>query len=80
MDGFFSPAVAVGTLVKRGQLLGTVCSLLGDVVREIPAETDGKVLVLSTFPRVRAGETLGVVVELGSGDNVVSTQRVLSSI
>ncbi len=75
MAGFFEPAVEVGALVKKGQLLGTVCSQLGDVVREIPAETDGKVLVLRTFPRVRAGETLGVVVELESEDNAVSRQR-----
>ncbi len=64
ITGFFEPAVEVGALVKRGQLLGTVCSQLGDEVREIPAETDGKVLVLRTFPRVREGETLGVVAEL----------------
>ena len=64
ITGFFEPAVELGALVKKGQLLGTVCSPLGDDVREISAETDGKVLVLRTFPRVHEGETLGVVVEL----------------
>ncbi len=62
--GFFEPNVELGELVEKGQPLGTVCDLLGQDVREIPAQTDGLVVVLRTFPRVRKGETLGVVVEL----------------
>jgi predicted deacylase len=64
ITGFFESAVNLGARVKQGQLLGTVCSELGDDVREIAAETDGIVLVLRTFPRVKQGETLGVIAEL----------------
>ena len=64
ITGFFEPAVELGALVIKGQLLGTVCTHLGNDRREILAETDGKVLVLRTFPRVRKGETLGVIAEL----------------
>ncbi len=66
ITGFFQSAVELGAVVQKGQLLGTVCSPVGDDVREISAETDGMVLVLRTFPGVREGETLGVVAELKS--------------
>lgn len=64
ITGFFEPVVAPGDIVEAGQLLGTVCNLLGDERREILAENSGLVVVLRTFPRVREGETLGVVAEI----------------
>lgn len=64
ITGFFEPAADLGQIIEPGQRLGTVSSLLGDVVCPIEAQTGGIVLVLRTFPRVRMGETLGVIVEL----------------
>lgn len=64
ITGFFEPAVTPGEIVEKGQALGTVCNVLGDDRRVVAAENSGIVLVLRTFPRVREGETLGVVAEL----------------
>ena len=64
ITGFFEPVVALGDIVEKGQLLGTVCNVLGDQRIDIPAENNGIVVVLRTFPRVHQGETLGLVAEL----------------
>lgn len=64
MTGFFEPAVDLGQTIEPGQLVGTVSSFLGDEKCEIKAEAGGIVLVLRTFPRVKKGDTLGVIVEL----------------
>jgi predicted deacylase len=64
ITGFFEPRVQVGDVVQQGQSLGTVCDPLGNDIRDIRSETDGLLVVLRTFPRVRQGETLGVVVEI----------------
>tara|TARA_Y100000588_G_C14208114_1_gene905509 strand:- start:841 stop:1740 length:900 start_codon:yes stop_codon:yes gene_type:complete len=64
LSGFFEPAVQIGDIVKEGQPLGTVFELFSNTKKEILAEESGVVLVLRTFPRVREGETLGVVAPL----------------
>jgi predicted deacylase len=62
-DGFFDPAVTLGQRVRKGDILGTVCGLLGVDVMPVAAERAGVVLMLRTFPRVSAGEGMAVVVE-----------------
>lgn len=64
ITGFFVAAVVPGDFVEAGQLLGVVSDVLGDDQREIRAENSGLVVVLRTFPRVREGESIGVVAEL----------------
>lgn len=67
--GFFTPAVTVGDSIRAGERLGEVCDLEGNVT-PVFAEQSGLVLVLRTFPRVREGESVGVVLELdGSFDD-----------
>jgi predicted deacylase len=61
VDGFFLPAVALGAEVRKGDPLGTVTPMDGSASVTITADTDGVVLVLRTFPRVIAGESIGVV-------------------
>ncbi len=61
ITGCFTPAVALGDAVRAGDLIGTVTDVLGTDCRDILAQGDGLVLVLRTFPRVRAGETVGVI-------------------
>lgn len=61
MDGFFEPAVTLGQTVRAGDLLGTVCDILGDDVRKIEAQESGIVLVLRTFSSVQQGDALAVV-------------------
>lgn len=64
ISGFFEPAVQIGDLVEQYQILGTVFELFGNGKHDIHAEEKGMVLVLRTFPRVKKGETLGVVAAL----------------
>jgi len=61
VDGFFEPAVALGAKVCCGDLLGTVAPLDRTEQVGIRVEYDGVVLVLRTFPRVMAGDSVGVV-------------------
>ena len=62
-EGFFEPAVELGQWVKQGDVLGTVCDLLGQQVETIRAQYSGMVIVLHTFPRVDAGVSVAVILE-----------------
>jgi predicted deacylase len=62
-EGYFEPAVALGQRVQPGDLLGTVCDVLGDDVREMRSAQKGIVCVLRTFPRVNQGDTVAVILE-----------------
>lgn len=64
VDGYFEAAVQLGQNVDVGELLGVVYALQDDRRYPIHAETKGIVIVLRTFPRVRAGESVGVILEL----------------
>ena len=64
VDGFFEPAVQLGEEVAAGSRLGKVVSLSDEVSHHIDSEHAGIVLMLRTFPRVRAGESVGVVLEI----------------
>ena len=61
VDGFFLPAVELGAEVRKGDPLGVVTPMDGSASVTIAADTDGVVLVLRTFPRVIAGESIGVL-------------------
>lgn len=63
-EGYFEPAVRLGQQVRPGDLLGTVCDVLGDDVRELRSTQTGIVCVLRTYPRVNQGDTVAVVLEL----------------
>lgn len=63
ITGFFEPSVQLGATVKAGEPLGTVTDILGDSVFTAPSQESGMVIVLRTFSRVRAGDTLAVVLE-----------------
>jgi predicted deacylase len=64
MAGFFEPAVQLGQPVRRGDLLGTICDVLGSKVESVNCQADGIVLVLKIFSRVLRGESLGVILEV----------------
>lgn len=55
-------------MVQQGQLLGTVCDMLGEEIRQVRAAESRIVLVLRTFPRIHKGETLGGIAEIESVD------------
>ncbi len=64
MDGCFEPASGLGDHVEKGQPLGHVLDLLGDTSLPVPAEESGRVIVLRTFPRVRKGDSVGVILPM----------------
>ncbi|MBI2479824.1 MAG: succinylglutamate desuccinylase/aspartoacylase family protein [Planctomycetia bacterium] len=63
ITGFFEPSVRLGGNVEAGQPLGTVTDVLGDHVLAAPSQETGTVIVLRTFSRVHAGDTLAVILE-----------------
>lgn len=63
ITGFFEPQVQLGDNVKAGDPLGTVSDILGDNVATSVSQETGTVIVLRTFSRVHAGDTLAVILE-----------------
>jgi predicted deacylase len=63
MTGFFEPAVRLGDWVRPDDVLGTVCDVLGERVETLRSAQTGLVLLLATFARVRAGDSVAVILE-----------------
>ncbi len=61
MDGCFEPCVALGDQVEKGRPIGHVLDFTGEVSLAVPADSNGRVIVLRTFPRVRRGDSTGVI-------------------
>lgn len=65
-DGFFEATVTLGQRLCIGDLIGTVCDVLGQRVERIESRYTGVVIVLQTFPTVSAGASVAVVMETPS--------------
>jgi predicted deacylase len=65
-DGYFEAVVELGQPVDVGQPLGCVVDPLGCEPHEVFAKQTGRILVLRTFPAVRKGDSLAVILETGS--------------
>lgn len=63
-DGFFEPSVTLGQRVRNGELIGTVCDVLGQRVERIESRYTGVVIVLHTFPTVAKNDSVVVVMEV----------------
>ena len=63
-EGFFEPAVVLGQRVQAGDVLGEICEPLGKHIEVIRSRYAGMVIVLHSFPRVEAGVSVAVVLEL----------------
>lgn len=63
IDGFFQPLVPLGAELRAGDLVGTVCDPLEEVVRDVRALSAGLVLALRMEPSVRVGDALVVILE-----------------
>lgn len=63
ITGFFEPSVRLGGNVNAGEPLGIVTDPLGDNAITVPSQESGMVIVLRTFSRVYAGDTLAVILE-----------------
>lgn len=64
VTGFFQSIVQLGDAVTTNDVLGYVIPLEGGAPVAVQATQSGIMIVLRTFPRVRAGESVGVVLEL----------------
>ena len=65
-EGYFEPAVTLGQRVRVGDLLGTVCDMLGQHVERIESGYTGVVIVLHTFPTVAKDDSVAVVMEVAN--------------
>ena len=60
--GWWEPSVGVGESLARGQALGTVTSLHGDLIEQVVAPAGGVALCITSSPAVKDG---GLLVNLG---------------
>ena len=63
-EGFLVPAVVLGQRVRIGDLIGTVCDVLGQRVERIESRYTGVVIVLHTFPTIAKDDSVAVVMEV----------------
>lgn len=63
ITGFFEARVELGQMVGVGDALGGVSSIFGDETYQMLSEQTGRVIVLREYPRVNAGESIGVIAE-----------------
>ncbi len=63
MDGYFEAAVILGQTIEQGHKLGQVINPLGTDARPISADHSGRVIVLRSFPAVKEGDSLAVILE-----------------
>jgi len=64
VDGFFEPAVEPGQTIEAGEPLGTLYDLQSTLQTTVVSTSNGIVIVLRTFPRTAAGDSLAVVLEV----------------
>ena len=76
--GFIRNQSALGAIVERGQVLGTIVDLYGTPLEEITAHISGLVLSFRTIPVVRTGDWGYSIVEvIGETTHVESMARAL---
>jgi uncharacterized protein len=69
VGGWWEPSVGVGESLARGQILGTVTNLQGDLVEEVVAPAGGVCLCVTSSPAVKDS---GLVLKLGLREPVVA--------
>lgn len=63
-DGIFIPSVKLGNIVRREQVWGVVCNPgIHDEIK-VYADRDGLAFFIRAYPRVKAGESLGGILEV----------------
>ncbi len=63
IDGLFQPCVAAGHCVQCGEAVGTLLNTESGESHIMSAPHDGVIIVLRTFPKVRAGQSLFVILQ-----------------
>jgi predicted deacylase len=72
--GFFQPEVVLEQVVERGQRIGRIDDPLGEHSQPIAAYASGTVLLLRSFPAVKVGDPLVVILPI-NGPGQVSYAR-----
>jgi predicted deacylase len=60
--GCFETKHIPGDLVRKGDPIGRILDLTGDIAVPVTAEESGRLIVLRTFPRVRSGDPVAVII------------------
>jgi uncharacterized protein len=58
LDGMWYPAVSLNDVIKKGQVIGTICDYFGQHVADVVAPNDGLVVMVRTSPNARVGNVL----------------------
>jgi predicted deacylase len=66
-DGLFEPFVELGQPVMAGQPLGAITDFQGVQLHTVVSDQTGRVLVLRTWPLIKPGDSLAVILELEGG-------------
>jgi predicted deacylase len=61
MQGFFEPAVKLEQSVNQGDVIGTVCDVLGEKTETVRASESGVILMLRWFRHVNAQDALAAI-------------------
>lgn len=62
IPGLFETKLSLGDTVEKGEIIGSILDLTGDVAKPVTAEESGRLIVLRTFPRVHAGDSVAVII------------------
>lgn len=61
MQGFFEPVVQLQQCVEQGEIIGTICDVLGEKVETVRASESGLILMLRWFRHVNAQDALAAI-------------------
>lgn len=64
--GYFEPSVSLGDVVRRGDVIGKIVDPVGTELASITAYDSGTVLLLRTYPSVRTGDPLVVILPIST--------------
>lgn len=64
--GYFQPLVALGDVVVLGQKVGEIVDPLGETLATLTAYTSGTVLLVRSFPSVKEGDPLMVILPISA--------------
>ena len=69
-DGLFQASVVLGQSVHAGDIIGQLLDVVNGTKQDILTQQDGIVLVLRTFPGVKQGQSLFVILETSDSEAI----------
>lgn len=71
VDGIFEASVRLGDTAIQGQPIGTVYSILGELLSTITTSEEGIVLLLRAIPSVKQGDALGGILPITQPGKII---------